>query len=90
MTANNIGWRVATVSSSFTSYDAFLISKDIVPVIRSGASNDLVTLSRTGPFRGRRVVWVTRGGGLFDARKKYVTNWGLFFPTTNNVPFLPN
>jgi hypothetical protein len=31
---------------------------------------------------------VTRGGGVYDTRKKYVTNWDMFFPSTNNVPFL--
>jgi prepilin-type N-terminal cleavage/methylation domain-containing protein len=90
LTENNIAWRVAEVSDSFTSTDTFLVSKDITPVTRSGASNELVTLARTGPLHGHRVVWLTRGGGLFDARKKYVANWGVFFPTTNNVPFLPD
>jgi prepilin-type N-terminal cleavage/methylation domain-containing protein len=90
LTAKNIAWRVAEVSDSFASTDAFLISKDIAHVTRSGASNAPVVLSRSGPIRGIRVVWVTRGGGLFDARKKHVTHWGMFFPSTNNVPFLPD
>jgi prepilin-type N-terminal cleavage/methylation domain-containing protein len=88
LTANNIAWRVVEVSGDFSSYDAFLISKDVGPVVRSGASNDIITLNRSGPFRGRRVVWIARGGGLYDAQKKYVTNWGMFFKSTNNVPFL--
>jgi prepilin-type N-terminal cleavage/methylation domain-containing protein len=88
LTARNIAWHVVDVSCSFTNTDAFLISKDLDPVTRSGASNAPVALSRSGPFRGKRVVWVTRGGGVYDTRKKYVTNWDMFFPSTNNVPFL--
>jgi hypothetical protein len=87
-TAQNIAWRVADLSGSFTNEDAFLISKDIPPVARSGASNDPVTLSRSGPFKGRYVMWVRRGGDVFTGRPKYVPNWGTFFKSTNNVPFL--
>lgn len=85
--AGNMAWRVAEVSDSFASSDAFMISKDLAAVSTSGASNDVVNLDTAGPFKGRRVVWVTRGGGLFDARKKYVSTWGSFFKLTNNVPF---
>jgi type II secretory pathway pseudopilin PulG len=88
LTAQNIAWRVADVSESFADGDAFLISKDIPPVARSGASNDRVTLSRSGPFKGKHVVWVCRGGGVFDERAKHGPNWGTFFKSTNNVPFL--
>ncbi len=88
LTANNIAWRVAVVSESFTSADAFLISKDIAPLTRSGASDELVSLSPSGPFKGRRVFWLTRGGGLLDSHAKYVGTWGTFFKSTNNVPFL--
>jgi hypothetical protein len=88
LTAKNIAWRVTDLSGSFTNHDAFLISKDIPPVARSGASNDRVTLSRSGPFKGRRVVWVCRGGAVFDSRAKYVSTWDRFFQSTNNVPFL--
>jgi prepilin-type N-terminal cleavage/methylation domain-containing protein len=88
LTAKNIAWRVPDVSESFADSDAFLISKDIPPVARSGASTDRVTLSRSGPFKGRRVVWVCRGGGVFDSRAKYVSTWDRFFTSTNNVPFL--
>jgi hypothetical protein len=88
LTAKNIAWRVAEVSDSSASADAFLISKDIAPLSRSGASNDRVTYSRSGPFKGKHVVWVTRGGGVFITRKKFATKWGVFFPSTNNVPFL--
>ena len=88
LTAKNIAWRVPDVSESFADSDAFLISKDIPPVARSGASTDRVTLSRSGPFKGRLVVWVCRGGGVSTGRSKYVPNWGTFFKSTNNVPFL--
>jgi hypothetical protein len=88
LTPKNIAWRVADVSGTFTNGDAFLISKDIAPVAKSGASNDTVKLSRSGPFRGKRVVWVTCNGGVYDTRAKYVGNWGTFFKYTNNVPFL--
>jgi Tfp pilus assembly protein PilE len=88
LTANNIAWRVAEVSDKFSNYDAFMISKDIAPVARSGLSNDVVNLSRTGPFKGKRVVWVTRNGGMYDAKPKHMKTWGDFFPSTNNVPFL--
>ena len=88
LTAKNIAWRVPDVSESFADSDAFLISKDIPPVARSGASTDRVTLSRSGPFQGRRVVWVCRGGGVFGERAKNVSTWDRFFTSTNNVPFL--
>ncbi|MEI8353889.1 MAG: hypothetical protein WCG22_05210 [Lentisphaerota bacterium] len=88
LTAKNIAWRVTDLSGSFTNHDAFLISKDIPPVVRSGASTDRVTLSRSGPFKGSRVVWVCRGGDVFDSRAKYVSTWDRFFQSTNNVPFL--
>jgi len=90
LTAENIAWRMADMSDDFPSSVAFLISKDMSPVLRSGASNEWVTLNRLGPLRGRRIVWLTRGGGLFDARKKYVPTWGVLFPRTNSVPFLPD
>jgi hypothetical protein len=88
LTAKNIAWRVADLSGSFANEDAFLISKDIQYVARSGAANDRVTRSRSGPFKGRLVVWVCRGGGVSTGRSKYVPNWGTFFKSTNNVPFL--
>jgi len=85
----NIAWRVAKVSDSFSGSDAFMISKDLASVSTSGATtNTAVTLDAAGPFKGRRVVWVTRGGGPFDARKKYVSTWETFFKLTNSVPFL--
>jgi prepilin-type N-terminal cleavage/methylation domain-containing protein len=88
LTAQNIAWRVADVSESFADCDAFLISKDIQYVARSGAANDRVTRSRSGPFKGKHVVWVCRSGGVFDERAKHGPNWGTFFKSTNNVPFL--
>jgi len=88
LTAQNIAWRVTDVSESFADGDAFLISKDIPPVARSGASTNRVTLSRSGPFKGKRVVWISRGGGTFDARAKFVSTWDRFFTSTNHVPFL--
>jgi hypothetical protein len=88
LTPANIAWRVAEVSEGFASGDAFMITKDLAAVARSGASNDVITLSRRGPYKGKRVVWVTRGGGVYDARRKYARNWGVFFNQTNNVPFL--
>jgi prepilin-type N-terminal cleavage/methylation domain-containing protein len=86
--ANNVAWRVAEVSDSFASGDAFMMSKDLGSVSTSGASNDVITLVANGPFKGRRIVWVTRGGGLYDARKKYARDWSTFFKLTNNVPML--
>jgi hypothetical protein len=90
LTAKNIAWHVADVSCSFTNTDAFLISKDIAQVTRSGASNAPVVFSRSGPFKGEYVFWITRGGAVFDVHKKYVTKWSIIFPSTNNVPFLPD
>jgi hypothetical protein len=88
LTAKNIAWRVTDLSGSFTNGDAFLISKDIPPVARSGASTDRVTLSRSGPLKGIRVVWVCYGGAVFDCRARFAC-WDRFFSlSTNNVPFL--
>jgi prepilin-type N-terminal cleavage/methylation domain-containing protein len=86
----NIAWHVAEVSDSFASADAFLISKDLaLSGTTSGATtNTAVDLSTTGPFKGRRILWVTRGGGVFDAKKKYVSTWEAFYKLTNSVPFL--
>jgi prepilin-type N-terminal cleavage/methylation domain-containing protein len=90
LTPQNIGWHVTEVSATFSSSDAFLIGKDVNLIARSGPSNELVSFSRAGTFRGRRLIWVTKGGGILDMKRVYRPTWGHLLPSTNNVPFLPD
>jgi prepilin-type N-terminal cleavage/methylation domain-containing protein len=91
--AGNIAWRVFNASSASGMGDAFIVSKDFaVGGVGSAAdcqTNTAVILNEVGPFKGRRVVWITVGGGSFDARKKYIIDCArLMGGTTNTISVL--
>jgi prepilin-type N-terminal cleavage/methylation domain-containing protein len=78
----NIAWGVVRVNDGTPSEIPFLISKnyydDTTQLAQVADENDKTKLDLTGaenrvPFQKNRVVWVTRGGGTFDARPKYFT-----------------
>jgi hypothetical protein len=86
----NIAWRVAEVDEATPSTFVFLISKNVDGTELSTAADttDRTRVKLTGnkPFGKKRAVWVARGGGVFDARERYLYNhvvMGLSEPTTN-------
>lgn len=88
LTATNIAWRVLKISDASLSASAFMVSKDIATSSDSITASTTVTLDPLGPFKGRRVLWVTRGGGLFDSKRKYVSNWEPLLKSTNAVTMM--
>lgn len=78
LTAKNIAWGVVVVGDSTPSEIPFLISKNCqnpgTLQQQAQATAEVIPLDETvKPFNASRVVWVSRGGGNFDARKKYFT-----------------
>ena len=79
--AANCAWHVSMIGDTTPSDCAFLLTKNMT-VDASGnltttliGGNNVVTLDPSKkPFGQNRGVWVTRGGGIFDARKKYLTD----------------
>jgi hypothetical protein len=92
-TKANIAWRVFNANSAAGMGDAFMVSKDFavgsVGAAASCNSNTAVTLNGAGPFKGRRMAWITVGGGTFDARKKFISDCSrLMGGTTNTIHIL--
>jgi prepilin-type N-terminal cleavage/methylation domain-containing protein len=86
----NIAWRVFGTSDDSGGGDAFMASKDLgdgtaVTIVSNTTS---VALSSKGPFGGRRVTYVTVGGGCLDARKIYLKNLDLLMGGTTNTIYL--
>jgi prepilin-type N-terminal cleavage/methylation domain-containing protein len=78
ITENNIAWGVVKVQDSSPSEVPFLISRnyDKTAALSQQANPTTEALElnpELKPFNATRAVWVTRGGGVFDARKKYFT-----------------
>lgn len=78
LAAKNIAWGVVVVGDATPSEIPFLISKNCqAPGTlqqQAQATTEVIPLDETvKPFNGSRAVWVSRGGGTFDARKKYFT-----------------
>ena len=89
VTAGNIAWRLADVSSEIAGAgQAFLISKDLGNSDGIIGTNTPVEFAVSGPFKGRRILWVTVGGGVFDARRRYVKALGALAGNTNEVTLL--
>ena len=76
------------IDDSFVSACAFMVSKDIASATGEFKDETKVNLDNKGPFKGRRILWVTRGGGLFDSKKKYVDKWDPLLKSTNSVEML--
>ena len=68
--ANN-AWSVLCVGEETASEVPFLVSRN-VDLGRQTSTSSPVSLNGEMPFRHRRLVWTTRGGGIFDARAKYL------------------
>jgi prepilin-type N-terminal cleavage/methylation domain-containing protein len=88
-TSANIAWRAFKASALSGGSDAFMVSKDFGNAAADCTTNTAITLAASGPFKGRRIVWVTVGGGTFDARKKYAADCSrLMGGTTNTISIL--
>ena len=86
----NVAWRVAEVGESTPASFVFLISKNVdgdeLSTAADTTDSTRVKLMDGKPFGKKRAVWVARGGGVFDARERYLYNhvvMGLSDPTTN-------
>jgi hypothetical protein len=78
--SNFMAWHAVLVTDSSASEDAFLITKNLK--LASDATGNPLDNSATpsvtfagiaAPFGNTHGVWVTRGGGSFDARPRYLT-----------------
>jgi type IV pilus assembly protein PilA len=88
-TSANIAWRAFKASALSGGGDAFMVTKDFGNAAADCTTNTAITLAASGPFKGRRIVWVTVGGGTFDARKKYAADCSrLMGGTTNTISIL--
>jgi prepilin-type N-terminal cleavage/methylation domain-containing protein len=91
--AANIAWRAFGASASSGMGDAFIASKDFAVGTAGSFANfatgTVVNVNSAGPFKGRRMTWITVGGGTFDARRKYVSDCSrLMGGTTNTISIL--
>lgn len=78
LTEDNIAWGVVVVGDSTPTEIPFLVSRNFPgnePLKQQTQPSAVpLTLDATvKPFNATRAVWVSRGGGTFDARKKYFT-----------------
>lgn len=78
LTKDNIAWGVVKVGDATPSEIPFLISRnfDSEATLKQQATASATPLTLNAavkPFNASRAVWVSRGGGTFDARKKYFT-----------------
>jgi hypothetical protein len=67
----NNAWNVLCVGEETSSEVPFCITRN-VDWGRQASTSSLMSLNHELPFRQRRAVWMTRGGGCFDARVKYL------------------
>ena len=78
LTEDNIAWGVVKIKDSSPSEVPFIISRNFNGQT-SLSQQDAATTAALDldadikPFNEKRAVWVTRGGGTFDARRKYFT-----------------
>ncbi len=70
---DNNAWGVFSVKDSDNSDVPFMLSRNVSFGTGVLTTNSTATWTDIAPFGIKRAVWVTRGGGCFDARKKYVT-----------------
>jgi len=87
---NNNAWSVAVVGENNDAMDALFITRNAKldtkytreepPADGKLTSGTKVTLREVKPFGTSRAVWVTRGGGVMDARAIYLTTARLFAP----------
>ena len=78
LTKDNIAWGVMWVADSTPAEIPFMISRNFDKAgtysqKTSATTTPLELNAEIKPFNASRAVWVSRGGGVFDARKKYFT-----------------
>ncbi len=85
----NIAWRVAEVGDTTAAEIPFLVSKNVEDneLVSASGEDDTARLSlmEGKPFGRKRAVWVAKGGGVFDARSKYLYNKIVMGINTTNV-----
>ena len=75
--AANIAWRAADVWHMSAAETPFILSKNVAATTMSSVAdpnqegNPIALADGTPPFGAKRAVWVTFGGGVFDARRRY-------------------
>lgn len=87
---NNNAWSVVVVGENNDAMDALFVTRNAELAVsytrkdlpESGQPNvgEKVTLRDVKPFGKSRAVWITRGGGILDARSIYLTTSRLFAP----------
>jgi prepilin-type N-terminal cleavage/methylation domain-containing protein len=80
--ANN-AWNVFNVKDSDNSDAPFMLTRNVSFSSMTGVDSNSapVWAANLAPFGDKRAVWVSRGGGCLDARKKYVA--GSLLTSTN-------
>ena len=85
----NIAWRVAEIGDTTPGEIPFLFSKNVEDnELQPGSGEDdtaRIGLIEGKPFGKKRAVWVSKGGGIFDARSKYLYNRIVMGIGTTNV-----
>ena len=85
----NIAWRVAEISDTTPGEIPFLFSKNVEDNELQPAKDEhdlaRISLMEGKPFGKKRAVWVSKGGGIFDARSKYLYNRIVMGINTTNV-----
>lgn len=91
---NNNAWSVVVVGENNDAMDALFVTRNAElaasytrkDLPESGQPNvgEKVTLRDVKPFGKSRAVWITRGGGILDARSIYLTTSRLFAPAVKD------
>ncbi len=85
----SIAWRVAEIADTTPGEIPFLMSKNVEDSeLATGTGEDdtaRIKLTDGKPFGKKRAVWVSKGGGIFDARAKYLYNKIVMGINTTNV-----
>jgi len=87
---NNNAWSVIVVGENNDAMDAMFVTRNAdlaAQYTRLAADADPVKVDMRDvkPFGMGRAVWVSRGGGVFDARKLYLTTARLFAPAVTDA-----
>ena len=92
----NVGWHVAEVGDRTRAETTFIISRNTDPGSELAGAEDEKDMARIGlhadvkPFGDTHAVWVSMGGGTFNARRKYLTLAQIMGVTTNKVAVWPS
>lgn len=92
---DNVGWHVTEVGDRTRAETTFIISRNTDPGATLKGADSAGSAARIGlhddvkPFGDTHGVWVSMGGGTFNARRKYLTLEQIMGVTTNEVPVWP-